>query len=120
RSQDTQGRREMNAVLDMLPDKAWFVVLVVFTVGVLEVFGKRLESGETRGRKTIAGSLIVAFVGLIAIGVLQYAGASAVTFRSLSMFLIGAAGLGILVSLLLTTHGPTRSAEERKMLARDL
>jgi hypothetical protein len=110
----------MNAVLSILPDKAWFVLLVVFTVGALELFGKRLERGETRGRKTIASTLLLAFVALVAIGVLEFSGAGAFTFRSLSMFLTGAAGLGILVGLLLTVRGASRSAEERRMLARDL
>ena len=110
----------MTSFLDILPDRAWLVVAVVFVVCALQLFGKRIEE-RRRGARPAAGILGVAFMAMVSFGVMDLGNAGALTFRGLSLFLAGGAAIFILACISVASAMRTnKSAEERRVLAQDL
>ena len=94
-----------------------YVVAVVFTVASLEMFRIWLALGAGVVQSRIAAALLaLVFLGLVVGGVVDYAFAGRPNFINLGFFLTGAAGLGILPSLLFGN----KDRELRRMAALDL
>jgi len=95
-----------------------FATVVVFTVGSLEMFRMWMERGAGVARsRMVAALLALAFLGIAAIGVADYAFAGKLNLLNLGFFLAGAAGLGILPSLLFPSN---KDEELRRIAAHDL
>lgn len=94
-----------------------FAVAVVFTVASLEIFRiwLALGAGVVESR-VAAAALAVVFLALAAGGIIDYAFVGWPNFINLGFFLAGAAGLGILPSLLFAS----KDQEFRRMSAHDL
>jgi len=110
----------MIALLQLVPDWAWFTGGIVFAVGGLELFRVWIENkgaGRRGAMALIATGMGAVFLAMLTAGVVEYLRSGRTTFQDLSFFLTGAAGLGILLDLVIR-HRP--SSEMRRSLAQDL
>ena len=99
-------------------EAALFAWVVVFTVGSLEVLRIWIERGAGVVESRIAAALLaLVFVGLVTIGIVDFAFVGRPNFISLGFFLTGSAGIGILPSLIFASN---KDQELRRMAAHDL
>jgi hypothetical protein len=118
----------MTDLIAALPPKAVsmavFFASVAFAVGSLELFRAWLERGAQDGKRrradAIAAVLGLVFAAMIAGGIFGFATVGK-AFIPLALFLTGAAGLGILIELIVRLHrGKLETDEMRRVLAQDL
>jgi hypothetical protein len=112
----------MNAMHALLSSRAFeavvFAAAVVFTVVSLEMFRARLERSINFEHARAAGILLaLVFLCMVIGGIADFAMVGLPTLLNLGFFLSGAAGAGILASLMLE-HGSDR--EMRRVAASDL
>lgn len=112
----------MNGVASLIFSRAGetilFTAIIVFTVTSLAIFGESLERGMSRARaRTVAFVLAIIFSAMATGGGASYLIASELHFLNLAFFLTGAAGTGILLSLMLHRSS---EAEMRRIAALDL
>ena len=94
-----------------------FAAIVVFTVVSLEMLRMWIARGaEAAQSRIVAALLALIFLGLAAGGIVDYAFVGKPNFINLAVFLTGAAGLGILPSLIFRD----KDQEIRRMAAHDL
>jgi protein-S-isoprenylcysteine O-methyltransferase Ste14 len=100
-----------------------FAVSVVFTVCSLELLRHRMErgpGGKARPATNATGAALgLVFLAMAGFGIAVTIIAGRVTFLSLGLFLTGAAGLGILLDLMIRARSGG-AQEMRRIVARDL
>jgi hypothetical protein len=111
----------MNAIASLLSSRAgeaalfaWALVFTVVSLEILRVWIAR-GAGVTEAR-IVSALLALVFLGLVIGGIVDYALVGRPNFINLGFFLTGAAGLGILPSLLFGD----KDRELRRMAAHDL
>jgi hypothetical protein len=106
-----------------VPDWAWFAGSTVFAVLALELYrvwsAKRPLAPKFSAVEWVGAALGVVFAVMVAAGALDYFVVHKATFYNLSLFLSGAAGLGVLLDLVIKRRRGDPD-ELRKMLAHDL
>ena len=118
----------MMDLIAALPPKAVsmavFFASIAFAVGSLELFRIWLVRGsqadKRRGANLVAAVLGLVFAGMVAGGLFGFAMIGK-AFIPLALFLTGAAGLGILIELIVRFHrGKLETDEMRRVVAHDL
>ena len=95
-----------------------FTVMVTFTVVSLERFENWREHGADIARvRKVALLLVAAFYVMALGGIADFAMAGRLNFLNLALFLNGAAGIGILTTLMLQNG---KDQELRRIAAHDL